>query len=304
MDVEPKKLAQKDLEADLEPEVSQLNPTVIQNLSLFFQEVDAIKAEIKEITNLLFDLEHLNEEAMSTHSTQILCRLRDRMESDMLTVLGKDKIVKEKLEELDQSNELNCRVSEACKEGSSIDRTRMLVTSGLRVKLRDMVDDFQSLREKILLDHKEDLKRSYSTETGEAQSQEVIGKMISGSSPCGGEKDEVGVEILEKPDLSKCPRVTPSYRDLNTNQYLASASKRAELDHQVLNDRFICVNLDTKRSLRETTNSLVENNEKFLNEFEDEKLEEDMFVATLSSAAERAEERLRQKLEEWKLGVH
>lgn len=304
MDVEPKIQAQKDLEADLEPEASQLNPTVIQNLSLFFQEVDAIKAEIKEITNLLFDLEHLNEEAMSTHSTQILCRLRDRMESDMLTVLGKDKIVKERLEELDQSNVLNCRVSEACKEGGSIDRTRMLVTSGLRVKLRDMVNDFQSLREKILLDHKEDLKRSYNTETGEVRGQEAIDMMISGSSPCGGEKDEVGVEILEKPDLSKCPRVTPSYRDLNMNQYLASASKRTEIDRQVLNDRFICVNLDTKRSLRETTNSLVENNEKFLNKFEDEKLEEDMFVATLSSAAERAEERLRQKLEEWKLGAH
>lgn len=303
MDVEQKKQAQKDLEADLEPEAGQLNPTVIQNLSLFFQEVDAIKAEIKEITNLLFDLEHLNEEAMCTHSTQILCRLRGRMESDMVTVLGKDKIVKERLEELDQSNVLNCKVSEACKEGGSIDRTRMLVTNGLRVKLRDMVNDFQSLREKILLDHKEDLKRSCNTETGEAQSQEVIGKMISGSSPCGGEKDEVGVEILEKPDLSKCPKVTPSYRDLNTNQYLASVSKRTELDRQVLNDRFICVNLNTKRSLKETTNSLVENNEKFLNEFEDEKLE-DMFVPTLSSAAERAEERLRQKLEEWKLGAH
>lgn len=303
MDVEQKKQAQKDLEADLEPVAGQLNPTVIQNLSLFFQEVDAIKAEIKEITNLLFDLEHLNEEAMCTHSTQILCRLRDRMESDMVTVLGKDKIVKERLEELDQSNVLNCKVSEACKEGGSIDRTRMLVTNGLRVKLRDMVNDFQSLREKILLDHKDDLNRSCNTETGEAQSQEVIGKMISGSSPCGGEKDEVGVEILEKPDLSKCPKVTPSYRDLNTNQYLASASKRTELDRQVLNDRFICVNLNTKRSLKETTNSLVENNEKFLNEFEDEKLE-DMFVPTLSSAAERAEERLRQKLEEWKLGAH
>lgn len=303
MDVEQKKQAQKDLEADLEPVAGQLNPTVIQNLSLFFQEVDAIKAEIKEITNLLFDLEHLNEEAMCTHSTQILCRLRDRMESDMVTVLGKDKIVKERLEELDQSNVLNCKVSEACKEGGSIDRTRMLVTNGLRVKLRDMVNDFQSLRDKILLDHKDDLKRSCNTVTGEAQSQEVIGKMISGSSPCGGEKDEVGVEILEKPDLSKCPKVTPSYRDLNTNQYLASASKRTELDRQVLNDRFICVNLNTKRSLKETTNSLVENNEKFLNEFEDEKLE-DMFVPTLSSAAERAEERLRQKLEEWKLGAH
>ncbi|GMY11478.1 syntaxin-112-like [Fagus crenata] len=179
--VELKKQAQKDIEADVDLEASQLNPTDEPNLSQFFQEVDATKVEMEEITNLLLDLQHLNEETKSTHSTKILRGLRDRMDSDMVTVLRKAKIVKTRLEALDQSNVTNRRISEAYKEGSPVDRTRILVTSGLRVKLRDMMNDFQSLREKIVTDHKEDLKRRYYTATGEVPSQEVIDKMISGS---------------------------------------------------------------------------------------------------------------------------
>lgn len=179
--VDLKKQAKKDIEAEIDLEASQLNPSDEQNLSQFFQEVDATKAEMEEITNLLFDLQHLNEESKSTHSAKILRGLRDRMDSDMVAVLRKAKIVKARLEAVDQSNVTNRRVSEAYKEGSHVDRTRILVTSGLRVKLRDMMNDFQSLREQILSDHKEDLKRRYYTATGEVPSQEVIDKMISGS---------------------------------------------------------------------------------------------------------------------------
>lgn len=168
--VDLKKQAKKDIEAEIDLEASQLNPSDEQNLSQFFQEVDATKAEMEEITNLLFDLQHLNEESKSTHSAKILRGLRDRMDSDMVAVLRKAKIVKARLEAVDQSNVTNRRVSEAYKEGSHVDRTRILVTSGLRVKLRDMMNDFQSLREQILSDHKEDLKRRYYTATSEVPS--------------------------------------------------------------------------------------------------------------------------------------
>ena len=172
--VDLKKQAQKDIEANLEDSDEP-------NLSQFFEEVDAIKAEMEEITNLLFDLQHLNEETKSTHSAKVLRGLRDRMESDMVAVLRKAKIVKARLEALDRSNVTNRKISEAYKEGTPVDRTRMSVTNGLRVKLREMMNDFQSLREKILSDHKEDLKRRYYTATGEVPSEEVIEKMVSGA---------------------------------------------------------------------------------------------------------------------------
>lgn len=178
---ELKKQAQKDLEADLDIEAGQLNPMDDQNLSHFFQEVDAIKADMEEITNLLFDLQHLNEETKSTHSAKVLRGLRDRMESDMVTILRKAKIIKARLESLDKSNTINRKISESYKEGTPVDRTRISVTNGLRVKLRDLMNDFQSLRNKILCDHKEDLKRRYYTATGEIPSDEVMEKMVSGS---------------------------------------------------------------------------------------------------------------------------
>ncbi|KAJ1408867.1 Target SNARE coiled-coil-like proteiny domain [Sesbania bispinosa] len=179
--VELKKQARKDLEADLDIEAGKLNPTEDHNLSQFFQEVEAIRVEMEEITNLLFDLQQLNEETKSTHSAKVLRGLRDRMDSDMVAVLRKAKIIKARLEVLDQSNIANRSISESYREGTPIDRTRLSVTNGLRVKLRDMMNDFQSLRNKIVSDHKEDLKRRYYTVTGEVPSDDVMEKMISGS---------------------------------------------------------------------------------------------------------------------------
>lgn len=179
--VELKKQAQKDIEADHDVEAGVLNPAEEHNLSLFHQEVAGVKSEMEEITNLLLDLQSLNEEAKSTHSAKILRGLRDRMESDIVAVLRKARIVKARLEALDHSNEINRRISTAFSEGSPVDRTRIAITNGLRVKLRDLMNGFQSLREKIVADHKEDLRRRYYYMVGELPSEDVIEKMVSGA---------------------------------------------------------------------------------------------------------------------------
>ncbi|KAJ6378819.1 hypothetical protein OIU78_028942 [Salix suchowensis] len=178
--VELKKQSQKDHKADLDIELGQLNPMDEPNLSQFFREVDEIKIEMEEITSLLFDLQALNEESKSTHSAKVLRGIRDRMESDIVAVLRKAKIVKERLESLDRSNISNRKVSELYREGSPVDRTRVSVTNGLRVKLREIMNEFQILREKILSDYKDDLKRRYYTAAGEEPSAEVIERMVSG----------------------------------------------------------------------------------------------------------------------------
>ncbi|XWS42079.1 hypothetical protein CRYUN_Cryun17cG0138100 [Craigia yunnanensis] len=181
--VELKKQVEKDQETDLDMEkgLDQLNPTDEKNLSQFFEEVELIKITMEEITNLVFDLQTLNEDTKSTHSAKILRGLRDRMESDTVSIIRKAKIVKARLESLDRSNATNRRLSEAYKEGTCVDRTRISITNGLRVKLREMMNDFQALRENILLDHKEDLKRRYYNATGELPSEDVLEKVISGS---------------------------------------------------------------------------------------------------------------------------
>lgn len=180
--VELKKQAQEDLEADLDIEKGQtLGPKDEENLSQFYQEVAVVKSEIEEITNLLSDLQALNEEAKSTHSTKILRGLRDRTDSDVVAILRKLRTVKARLEALDQSNANNRKTSEAYREGSPVDRTRVSITNGLRAKLRDIMRSFQSLREKIVADHKEDLRRKYYCAIGELPSEEAVERMVSGA---------------------------------------------------------------------------------------------------------------------------
>ncbi|KAI3699413.1 hypothetical protein L2E82_43699 [Cichorium intybus] len=192
--VDLKKQAQIDIDSedkDLEKgnQEQKITPSDEADLSKFFQEVDAIKSNMEEITNLLFDLQTLNEEAKSTHSSKVLRGLRDRMESDMVSVLRKANTVKTRLEHLDNSNESNRRSS--YKENSAVDRTWVSVTNGLRLKLKEMMNDFQDLRDKIVTDHKEYLKKRYYNETGEYPNERTMETMVSGSGKLfeGGKKD-------------------------------------------------------------------------------------------------------------------
>lgn len=178
--VDLKKQAMKDLEAEPDIEMGKLDPADEQNLAQFFEEVAGIKADMEEIADLLLNLQDLNEETKSAHSAKVLRGLRDRINSDMVSILRKAKNIKARLESLDRSNIVNRKLSEEYKQGSPVDRTRISVTNGLRLKLRDMMNDFQSLREQIVKDHKEGLKRRFYAATGEEPSEEDIQKMIMG----------------------------------------------------------------------------------------------------------------------------
>ncbi|KAJ0987313.1 hypothetical protein J5N97_005669 [Dioscorea zingiberensis] len=200
--VELKKQALKDQEANSMPdlEAGGLTKAEEENLSRFFQEVGTIQEEMEAISNLLLDLQDLNEESKSAHSAKVLRGLRDRMDSDMLTILKKAQTIKVKLEVLDRSNTINRDLSACFGEGGPVDRTRMSITNGLRTRLREMMHGFQSLRETILANHKEHLKRKYYTATGEVATEEVIEKMLAGSCQVGvvDQKGKLDIEMHER----------------------------------------------------------------------------------------------------------
>lgn len=173
--VDLKKQAMKDLS---DVEMGQLDPSDERNLSKFFEEAGAIKAEMEEITSLLLHLQQLNQDTKSSQSSKILRGLRDQINSDMVMLLRKAKTIKSRLESLDKSNVANRSLCPEYREGSHVDRTRTGVTHGLRLKLKEMMNDFQSLRERIMDEHKEDLKKSYCSATGEEPSDEMVEKMV------------------------------------------------------------------------------------------------------------------------------
>ncbi|WCJ24947.1 Syntaxin-112 [Euphorbia peplus] len=161
-----------------------------QDSTNLLQQVSAIKLDIEEITSLLFDLKTLSEEAKSTHTTQLLRGLRDRIEADTVALLRKAKIVKSKLESLESNG----------------DRTTKSVINGLRVKLKETMNEFRLLRDKILFDYKSDLKRRYYAAGGEEPSEEAVEKMMSGEMEVESNDKYEGVVDLQR-SLTKLQKV-------------------------------------------------------------------------------------------------
>ncbi|KAK6922694.1 Syntaxin, N-terminal domain [Dillenia turbinata] len=127
------------------------------------------------IKNLLLDLQNLNEETKSAHSTEVLRGFRDRMESNTVSILRKAYIIKARLEALDRSNLENRRILFQYREGSVVDRTRISVTNGLRVKLREMMKRENSVRSRRRFEEK------VLHGNGNEPTEEVMSKMVSGS---------------------------------------------------------------------------------------------------------------------------
>ncbi|KAB1221896.1 hypothetical protein CJ030_MR2G026712 [Morella rubra] len=148
------------------------------NLDRFFEDVENVKEDMRHVERLYRKLQEANEESKIVHNAKTMKQLRGRMDSDVEQVLKRVKIIKGKLEGLERSNAAH-RNLPGCGPGSSADRTRTSVVSGLGKKLKDMMDDFQGLRARMTLEYKETVERRYFTITGEKATEETIETLIS-----------------------------------------------------------------------------------------------------------------------------
>ncbi|KAL2230019.1 UNVERIFIED_CONTAM: Syntaxin-related protein KNOLLE [Sesamum indicum] len=183
--VDLKKEAMKDLEAgpDLELGMTQID----NNLTAFLQEAEEVKKEMNSIREILARLQASHEEGKALHKPEALKSLRARVNADILSVLKRARAIRTRLEDMDRSNAMNRRLS-GCKAGTPVDRTRSAVTNGLRKKLKELMMDFQGLRQRMMTEYKETVGRRYFTVTGEYPDEEVIDKIISSGDGNGGEE--------------------------------------------------------------------------------------------------------------------
>ncbi|PIN25066.1 SNARE protein Syntaxin 1 [Handroanthus impetiginosus] len=211
--VDLKKEAMKDLESgpDLEMGITQID----HNLTAFLEEAEEVKKEMNSIREILARLQNSNEQGKALHKPEALKLLRAHVNADILSVLKRARAIKSRLEDMDRSNAMNRRLS-GCKAGTPVDRTRSAVTNGLRKKLKELMMDFQGLRQKMMTEYKETVGRRYFTVTGEYPDEEVIEKIIS-SGENGGEEFlskaiqeqgrgkvlETVVEIQDRQDAAK-----------------------------------------------------------------------------------------------------
>jgi syntaxin 1B/2/3 len=124
----------------------------------FFQEVGVIKAEMERIKEFLTKIQGMNEESKMLHQAQAMSALRDRMDADIAQVTKIARSLKAKLENLDRANAANRRMP-GCEPGSTTDRTRASITSTLRKKLKDLMGDFQLLRQRMMGDYRQTVER-------------------------------------------------------------------------------------------------------------------------------------------------
>ncbi|KAH6770003.1 syntaxin of plants 111 [Perilla frutescens var. hirtella] len=278
--VDLKKEAMKDMESgpDLEMGVTQVD----HNLTAFLEEAEQVKQEMNSIREILTRLQDSNEEGKTLHKPEALKSLRSRVNTDILSVLKRARAIRVRLEEMDRSNAMNRRLS-GCKEGTPVDRTRSAVTNGLRKKLKELMMDFQGLRQRMMTEYKETVGRRYFTVTGELPDDEVIEKIISSGDGNGGEELlsraiqehgrgkvlETVVEIQDRHDTAK--EIERSLLELhqifldmavmveaqgeqmddiehhvmNAAQYVSDGSKNLKIakDHQKSSRRCLCIGI-------------------------------------------------------------
>ncbi|KAE8733225.1 SYP124 protein [Hibiscus syriacus] len=140
----------------------------------FFEQVENVKEDMKGVEQLYKALQEANEECKTAHAANTMKQLHSRMDDYVEEVFKRVNLIKGRLEGLERSNAASRNVP-----GSSTDRTRTSVVSGLGKKLKDMMDGFQELRARMQAEYKETVERRYFTITGEKPDEETIENLIS-----------------------------------------------------------------------------------------------------------------------------
>ncbi|KAG0467069.1 hypothetical protein HPP92_018649 [Vanilla planifolia] len=95
--------------------------------------------------------------------------------------------------------------SDRAEPGSSAERTRTSVVSGLRKKLRDQMEAFGELRRRVAEDHRDSVARRTTTVTGRSLTRQLltrwlwlVGRILTAALAGRGELRRLGAEMKER----------------------------------------------------------------------------------------------------------
>lgn len=147
------------------------------DMDQFYAQVSVIKALMADIKELQSRLETNNERTKTAVRTAQVHELREKMQQDANTISKEAEQIKSYLKQLDAEN-AQAMKKKGQGKGSASERTRTAVTGALKKKLKESMDEFQELRERLMADYRETVERRVYTVTGEHASEAQIDHMI------------------------------------------------------------------------------------------------------------------------------
>ncbi|XP_050206480.1 syntaxin-132-like isoform X2 [Mercurialis annua] len=146
-------------------------------MEAFNKQIHEVEKQVDRVSGLLKNLKEANEESKSVTKASSMKSIKKRMEKDVDEVSKIGRAVKAKVEAINRDNLAN-RQKPGCEKGTGIDRARMNVTNSLTKRFKDLMIEFQTLRQKIQNEYREVVERRVITVTGTKPDEETIDNLI------------------------------------------------------------------------------------------------------------------------------
>uniref|UniRef100_A0A7N0TB08 t-SNARE coiled-coil homology domain-containing protein n=1 Tax=Kalanchoe fedtschenkoi TaxID=63787 RepID=A0A7N0TB08_KALFE len=146
-------------------------------MEAFNKQIQEVERQIDKITLLLKKLKDSNEESKAVTKASTMKSIKKKMEKDIDEVGKIARNVKSKLEAINKDNMAN-RQKPGCGKGTGIDRSRTNMTNAISKKFKELLSDFQTLRQKIQDEYREVVERRVITVTGTRPDEETIDRLI------------------------------------------------------------------------------------------------------------------------------
>ncbi|KAJ0110961.1 hypothetical protein Patl1_02048 [Pistacia atlantica] len=127
-------------------------------MEAFNKQMQEVEKQVDKLSGLLKKLKDANEESKSVTKASAMKAIKKRMEKDIDEVGKIARNVKAKLEAINRENLAN-RQKPGCEKGTSVDRSRMNVTNALTKKFKEILTEFQTLRQRIQDEYREVVER-------------------------------------------------------------------------------------------------------------------------------------------------
>ncbi|CAK9169470.1 unnamed protein product [Ilex paraguariensis] len=146
-------------------------------MEAFNKQIQEVEKHVDKLFELLKKLKDANEESKSVTKASDMKAIRRRMEKDVDEVGKIARNVKAKLEGINKDNLAN-RQKPGCGKGTGVDRSRTNMTNALTKKFKDLMTEFQTLRQQIDDEYREVVERRVITVTGTRPDEETINHLI------------------------------------------------------------------------------------------------------------------------------